>query len=189
MAMVIPFENRALARLREQLGAAEEAREDLIAFARGHSGAVASIHEAVLAAIEARGIDQLFSVVTRDWPAILGIDSVALGLVVGEQGFRVDGSTVQRLEARLLERAIERVDGVEMRGVKRGHPLFGAMSGEIRAEALIAVDCGPGLPRGLLVLGQRDALTPDTRHGAILLRFLGRSLAAMLARWLTAPKD
>ena len=189
MALVIPFEDRALARLRKRLGAAEEAREDLIAFARGHSGAVASIHDAVLSAIEARGIDELFGVVTRDWPAILGIDSVALGLVVGEQGFRADAGTVQRLEARLLERVIDRVDEVEMRGVKRGHPLFGAMSGKIRAEALIAIECGPGLPRGLLVLGQCDALSPDTRQGAILLRFLGRSLAAMLARWLTAPID
>jgi uncharacterized protein YigA (DUF484 family) len=51
MATVIPFEERAVARLRDRLGAAEEANQDLIAFARGHSGAVASIHQAVLAAI------------------------------------------------------------------------------------------------------------------------------------------
>ena len=53
MATVIPFEERAVARLRDRLGAAEEANQDLIAFARGHSGAVASIHQAVLAAIGA----------------------------------------------------------------------------------------------------------------------------------------
>ena len=44
MATVIPFEERAVAHLRERLGEAQEANEDLIAFARGHSGAVASIH-------------------------------------------------------------------------------------------------------------------------------------------------
>jgi len=43
MGRVIPFEERAVARLRERLGAAEEANQDLLAFARGHSGAVASI--------------------------------------------------------------------------------------------------------------------------------------------------
>src|SRR3982750_2415875 len=59
MATVIPFEERAVAHLRERLGAVEEANEDLIAFARGHSGAVASIHSAVLAAIEADGVDGL----------------------------------------------------------------------------------------------------------------------------------
>ena len=41
MATVIPFEERAVAHLRERLGAVEEANQDLIAFARGHSGAVA----------------------------------------------------------------------------------------------------------------------------------------------------
>ena len=44
MATVIPFEERAVAHLRERLGAVEEANQDLIAFARGHSGAVTSIH-------------------------------------------------------------------------------------------------------------------------------------------------
>ena len=44
MAKVIPFEERAVAHLRERLGEAVEANQDLIAFARGHSGAVASIH-------------------------------------------------------------------------------------------------------------------------------------------------
>ena len=61
MATVIPFEERAVAHLRERLGAVEEANQDLIAFARGHSGAVASIHEAVLAAIEADGIEACFT--------------------------------------------------------------------------------------------------------------------------------
>ena len=84
MATVIPFEERAVAHLRERLGAAVEANEDLIAFARGHSGAVTAIHAAVLAAIEADGIDGLFHVVTQEWPLILGIDAVALSLIVGD---------------------------------------------------------------------------------------------------------
>ena len=95
MATVIPFEERAVAHLRERLGAAEEANQDLIAFARGHSGAVASIHDAVLAAIEADSIEALLHVVTQEWPLILGIDAVALSLIVGDQGFRADGGGVQ----------------------------------------------------------------------------------------------
>lgn len=70
MATVIPFEERAVARLRERLGAAEEANQDLIAFARGHSGAVSSIHEAVLAVIDAESIEELLHVVTQEWPLV-----------------------------------------------------------------------------------------------------------------------
>src|SRR3954468_2534004 len=125
MATVIPFEERAVAHLRQRLGEAEEANQDLIAFARGHSGAVASIHSAVLAAIEADSIESLLHVVTQEWPLILRIDAVALSLIVGNQGFRADGGGVQHVDPALLRRAIDQVQGVEMRTVERGHPLFG----------------------------------------------------------------
>jgi len=189
MGKVIPFEERAVAHLRQRLGAAEEANQDLIAFARGHSGAVASIHEAVLAAIDADGIDGLLHVVTQEWPLILGIDAVALSLIVGDRGFRADGGGVQMVDPEILRRAIELVAGVEMRTVDRGHPLFGPACELIRAEALIRIDCDPPLPSGLLALGQRQALSLDARHGSELLMFLGRSIAAMIRRWLTDPQN
>jgi uncharacterized protein YigA (DUF484 family) len=88
-----------------------------------------------------------------------------------------------------LRRAIDRVDGVEMRAVERGHPLFGPACDLIRAEALIRIDCEPPLPVGLLVLGQRAELHLDARHGSELLMFLGRSLAAMIRKWLTLPHN
>ena len=80
MAQVINFEDHALAKLRARIAAAEEANQDLIAFARGHSGAVASIHEAVLAVIEAEGLDHLIHIVTQEWPQMLGLDAVAMAL-------------------------------------------------------------------------------------------------------------
>jgi len=187
MATVIPFEERAVAHLRERLGAAEEANQDLIAFARGHSGAVASIHSAVLAAMEADGVDALLHVVTQEWPLILRIDAVALALIIGDKGFRADGNGVQMVEPRLLERAVGEINGVEMRTVERGHPLFGPACDLIRAEALIRIDCEAPLPCGLLVLGQRAELALDARHGSELLLFLGRSLAAMIRRCLVEP--
>jgi uncharacterized protein YigA (DUF484 family) len=188
MATVIPFEERAVAHLRQRLGVVEEANQDLIAFARGHSGAVASIHEAVLAVIDTDSIESLLHVVTQEWPLILGIDSVALSLVVGTQGFRADGGGVQIVDPAILRRAIDRVAGVEMRTVTRGHPLFGPACDLIRAEALIRIDCEPPLPCGLLALGQRAELSLDARHGSELLMFLGRSLAAMIRKWLTTPQ-
>jgi len=189
MATVIPFEERAVAHLRQRLGVIEEANQDLIAFARGHSGAVASIHEAVLAAIDADSIEALLHVVTQEWPLILGIDSVALSLIVGEQGFRADGSGVQQVDPAILRRAVERIATVEMRTVERGHPLFGPACDLIRAEALIRIDCEPPLPVGLLALGQRTELSLDPRHGSELLMFLGRALAAMIRKWVTVPQS
>src|SRR5258706_10216840 len=125
MGRVISFENHALANLRARVAAAEEANQDLIAFARGHSGAVASIHAAVLAAIEAEGLDHLLHVVTQEWPQILGLDAVAVALFAGEMGVRADASGLQFVDPRLIEKSVREFDGVLLRGVGRGHPLFG----------------------------------------------------------------
>src|ERR1700761_8289333 len=87
MGSVISFEDRAVATLRARVAEVEEANQDLIAFARGHSGAVAQIHASALAAIEADGLEHLIHIVTQDWPQMLGVDAVALALFVGDIGF------------------------------------------------------------------------------------------------------
>jgi len=184
MGKVIPFEEWAVAKLRDRLGAAESAKEDLIAFARGHSGATASIHAAVLAMIEADDIDQLFDTVTRVWPRLLGLDHVTLALVVEDKGFRVESGYVGTVERRIVDRAIEQLDPVTMRTVPCGHPLFGSAVGNVRSEALILLPSQAPLPYGLLLLGHQDAVSLDNRHGAQLLGFLGSSLAAMIRRCL-----
>jgi uncharacterized protein YigA (DUF484 family) len=59
----------------------------------------------------------------------------------------------------------------------------------IRAEAIIRIECEPPLPAGLLALGQRSEQSLDAPHGSELLMFLGRSLAAIIRRWLVNPTD
>jgi uncharacterized protein YigA (DUF484 family) len=184
MGSVISFENHALATLRARVAAAEEANQDLIAFARGHSGAVTSIHAAVLAAIETDGLDHLLHVVTQEWPQILGLDAVAVALFAGDMGVRADASGLQFVDPRLVERSVKDFDGVLLRGVDRGHPLFGPACELIRAEALIRLTSEPPLPSGLLALGQRNAQSFETRHGSELLIFLGRVLTRCMGRWL-----
>lgn len=184
MGNVINFEERAVANLRARVAAAEEANQDLIAFARGHSGAVASIHAAVLAAIDAEGFDHLIHIVTQDWPQILGLDAVAVALFAGDKGMRADASGMQFVDPRVIRRSIEAVDGVVLRGVKRGHPLFGPACSLIRAEALVRLDSDPPLPGGMLALGQRAGQKFETGHGSELLMFLGGVLSRQMGRWL-----
>jgi uncharacterized protein YigA (DUF484 family) len=184
MGKVISFEEKAVAKLRARVAAAEEANQDLIAFARGHSGAVASIHEAVLAAIEAEGFDHLIHIVTQEWPQILGLDAVAVALFVGDKGVRADASGLQFVDPRVIERSLDGLEGVVLRGVERGHPLFGPACDLIRAEALVRLDSEPPLPGGLLALGQRAAQGFETRHGSELLLFLGRVLTRSMGRCL-----
>ena len=183
MGRVIQFEEQAVARLRDRLGAAESARADLLAYARGHSGAVATIHLAVIAALEADSFDALVAVVTREWPTMLRLDSVALALVVGGQGFRLDSRGVEHLEPALVDRALAGIDEVALREVGRGHPLFGAAATSVRAEALVGLEGAAPWPYGLLLLGQSGESPTPSAEGTQLLQFLGASLGAMLRRW------
>jgi uncharacterized protein len=184
MGTVIDFEARGLASLKRRVAEVEEANQDLIAFARGHSGAVSAIHEAVLAAMDAEGLDHLIHVVTQEWPHILGLDAVALALFVGDKGMRADASGLQFVDRAVIARIVDELDGVLLRDCERGHPLFGPASELIRAEALIRLDAPKPLPSGVLVLGQRKAQGFDTRHGSELLLFLGGVVSRTIGRWL-----
>ncbi|WP_253201021.1 DUF484 family protein [Sphingomonas quercus] len=182
--MVIDFEKQAVATLRRRVAEVEEANQDLIAFARGHSGAVSSIHAAVLAAIEADGLDHLLHIVTQGWPETLGLDAVSLAVTVGGRGMRADLSGLQFVEPRMIDRAMQGVNGVVLRGVEQGHPLFGPAASLIRAEALITLSATNPALTGLLVLGQRGGQRFETLHGSELLVFLGATLSRMIGRWL-----
>ena len=184
MGTLVDFEGHAVASLRRRVAEVEEANQDLIAFARGHAGAVSAIHQAVIAALDAEGLDHLIHIITQVWPQMLGLDAVSLALFVEDRAMRADASGMQFVDRRIVERSIEDIDGVVLRGVERGHPLFGPASDLIRAEALIRLDGAPPLPSGLLALGQRRAQGFETGHGSELLLFLGNVVSRMIGRWL-----
>jgi len=183
MAAVIDFGPHAMASLRARMAAVEEANRDLVAFARGHSGTVSAIHAAVLEATAAEGFDHLVHIVTHVWPDTLGLDAVALALVAGDRAVRADASGLHPVETVIVARSIDAVDGVELRGGERGHPLFGPAAELIRTEALIRLGSSERLGRGLLLLGQRRPQGFETRAGAELLHFLGAMLSRMIGRW------
>jgi hypothetical protein len=114
---------------------------------------------------------------------MLGLDCVAMALLIGEQGFRIDRAGISRCEPALIRRAAGQVGEVALRSVEQGHPLFGKASEWVRAEALVAIDADAPYPRGLLLLGQAGDAADASDQGSQLLQFLGSTLGAMLRRW------
>src|SRR3546814_7777871 len=100
---VVDFHSEALIRLKTRVAALGEANSDLIAFARGHRGAVQQIHAAALAALDATSFEHLVHVVTRGWPGILRVDVVALALATNGQGIRAGAQGLQRSEEHTSE--------------------------------------------------------------------------------------
>lgn len=177
----IDFETSAVATLRKRVSEVEEINEDLIAFARGHAGAVSSIHEAVLAAIACDSPRELATVITCRWPMLLRVNEVAFAWSYGDKAFRANRDGMREVEPRLVDRMADMMRPVEMRGVGRGHPLFGAASESIHSEVLIRLDSLSGC--GVIALGQSEMSAIEGHHGARLLRFLGQAVSHMLERW------
>jgi uncharacterized protein len=176
----IDFETGAVASLRRRVAEIEEINDDLVAFARGHAGAVSAIHDAVLAALAAPDRDAFFHVLAWSWPRLLKVDAVAIAWS-GADAFRADRDGVSPVEGRLIVRMADALPSVTIRPCARAHPLFGASGEAVRSEALIRLDGEMGI--GLLALGQKEGASAEGRHGAKLLRFLGASVAHMLERW------
>jgi uncharacterized protein len=179
----IDFEAGAVATLRRRVAEIEEINDDLVAFARGQTSAVAAIHDAVLAAIAATDAGELAAIVTCRWPRLLKVDEVALFWSSGTHAFHADSASLRTVEPRLVERMSDMLRPVTLRRVGRGHPVFGAAADDLQSEALIRLDGLSGC--GLIALGQRDAPAAEGRHGTRLLRFLGQSISHMLDRWPT----
>lgn len=184
MAEVIRFEEVGVAKLRDRLGEIETANADLIAYARGHHRATNAIHEAVLAAMAADGVEEALTVIAHDWPEHLGIDRAAVALVVGDKAFRIDIDGTFALEPEWIDRAHRLADPVALKTGDHGDALFGAAAPDMKSEAIIRIGEQQGdAPYGVLLLGEKRRRDLPGGEGTSLLSFLGRSLGAMIAGW------
>ena len=181
---VVDFQSEALVRLRTRVAALGEANSDLLAYARGHSGAVQQIHAAALAALDATGFEHLLHVVTQDWAQILRVDAVGIGLTTQGQGIRAGAQGLQFIDPEQVELWCHLLPVGQVRSVNHGSPVFGLAAPLIRAEAMIALHLEPPLPGGILALGSRESHAFGDHHGSELLGFLGQVVSRMIARWL-----
>lgn len=182
MGQLIQFDTHAVQRLQKRLGAVEQENQDLIAFAKGHWGAVASIHSAALECVEADSLETLADIVTCRWPEILGIDVAAFAMSTKRSAFAADSSGLRPVEAKFVERCANALPPVKVRTVPAGHPIFGSAASQVRAEALIRLGARRAGLTGILALGQGSPVELRTGHGSELLLFLGRILETTARR-------
>jgi uncharacterized protein YigA (DUF484 family) len=177
-------EHGAVQSLRQRIAEVEQTNGELLAFARGHSGAANAIQEAVLAMMEAESLETFATVVAHEWPALLGVDSVALAWSADGVAFAADRTGLRPVEPRLVVRMAGMDRAVTIRQVDRGHPLFGHEAESIRAEIAIRLAGARGI--GLILLGEHQATAIDPPAASRLLRFLGRAASVILERWSLA---
>ncbi len=161
----------ALLRAERAHSAAMTERADFVlASRRAAAGLAARVQEAVLALIRA---DDPVECVTTELPALLAVDAASLCIEAPLRGARTvpEGTVSSCLGSR----------GVVLRRDAGDAPLLhGEATRLAHHEALVRVP-GDG-PDAMLALVARDANVLDASQGTSALAFLGRVLAAALAR-------
>ena len=183
MSEVIDFQKEAIGRLRARVAELDGVNDSLLAITRGHRGATAMVHRAVLAALDADGLDHLVHVVIADWVDMLGLDVIVLALESGRQHIRMGTGGVRFLAPQDLE-ALFPHGATVVHG--RSLDLFGEAQPLLQSYVAIRLPAVPPLPTGVLALGSRAPAAFEVGFETELFDFLGAVVSRSVARWLTA---
>lgn len=183
---VADFQQFMIEKLRQDLDQMKGCAEHLINTTRSNMTTTARTHEAVLAALDAKGMAELAQVVNEDLPRLLDVDVVTLCFETGDAcgGLSVPG--VQRVVPGSVDAVL---GGPEhdslLRARAAGDPaIFGAGAGLVASFALVRLRCGD-CPPGLLALGSREERTFHADQGTELLGFLAQVIERAAQRWLS----
>jgi uncharacterized protein len=182
---VIDFQSEALGRLRARVSALDSSNAELLAHSRDHQTSDHRLFTAVLAALDAGGLDHLIHIVTADWVDILRVDVVALALESAGQRVNLSTSGIQFLAAGGLDDLVPAEALVRVEAVDQGAQVFGPAASLVRSQALVRFGGEGAAPVGLLGLGSREETGFAGHGGSVGLLFLAQVLERCLVRWLS----
>ncbi|MBF0561477.1 MAG: DUF484 family protein [Alphaproteobacteria bacterium] len=183
---VVDFQHFLVQGLREQLDRLRGCTDELLVTTRSNMSTQSRIHAAVLAMLDAEGLDGLYRVIADDLTSLLDLDITVLC-------FEPGGDYPQIWPMATLETGdVDDLMGdreVLLRERVNGDPrLFGEEAELVRSDALVRIRMGADLPEGVLALGTRVADAFHPGQGTELLFFLARVLESSVRRWLTAAE-
>jgi uncharacterized protein YigA (DUF484 family) len=175
---VVDLQHEALRRLR--------AKQDvLVDNSRSNMSVQLATHEAVLAMMEARTLDEFIGIIQDEVPILLDIDMacVALEGAVEAIDISADGMPVLLPSGEIQKRLGD--DDVQLiADVAPGDDLFGAARDLVQSVAIARLYPSEAMPAGLLILGSRDANTFHPQQGTELITFMARVAEILVEKWL-----
>ena len=175
---VVDLQHEALKRLR--------AKQDvLVDTSRSNMSVQLATHEAVLAMMEARSLDEFIGIVQDEVPILLDIDMAAVALegAVETIDMSAEGMPVLLPTGEIQKRLGD--DDVQlMASVEPGDHLFGAARDLVKSVAIARLYPSEAMPAGLLILGARDENTFHPHQGTELITFMARVAEILVEKWL-----
>lgn len=186
---VVDLRGIAMARLEARLDRLEDTHRSVIAAAYDNLAGTNQVHRAVLHLLEAPRFDAFLRDLGTEVAGALRVDATRLVLESSAAG----GADLGRLGTVLAVEGPGFVDGyLGARGravvLRQVRPVDGRLYGErapdIRSEACLRLDLGPGRLPGLLALGAEDPHHFSPQQGTDLLGFFGGVFERVMRRWL-----
>lgn len=194
-ANIVDMRGMAMERLESRLNRLEETHRAVIAAAYENLSSTNQIHRAVLQMLEPVEFETFLHDLAGPVAEVLRVDSVRLVLETAQSA---PDPSVRRLGAVLMVAEPGQVDAymAGRRGPARrkvvlrqtlpaSDSVHGAAAGDIRSEAMMRLDLGPGRLPGMLVFGSEDPHQFRPGQGTDLLAFLAGVFERAMQRWLS----
>jgi uncharacterized protein YigA (DUF484 family) len=193
---IVDLRGIAMQRLEERLDRLEDTHRSVIAAAYENLAGTNQIHRAVLQLLESTSFEDFLTNLGTDVAASLRVDAVRLVLETVQEDGQNDPA-VRRLGDVLQVGPRGMVMGymtsgrsvasrpVVLRAVTpMAATVYGSGAADIRSEAVMKLDFGPGRMPAMLVFGSEDPHMFKALQGTDLLTFFAGVFERLMRRWL-----
>lgn len=182
---VADFQYHLIHKLQEEVHELHALQASLFATAQENQETQERVLEAMLTVLHAASVEDIFTIVTRQWPEILGVDAVHFCC----EEIALKGWLEEYPEVIVLpENEISLLFSVKRQAILRPYVrsdsrIFGRKSIHIISEALIRIKMNSCTAPMMLVFGAAQPGTYAPAQDVSLITFLGKVLAATLDMW------
>lgn len=183
---VVDLRGLAMERLEARLDRLEDTHRSVVAAAYENLAGTNQVHRSVLKLMAARGFAATLDALAGDVADVLRVDALHLVLESAEPGAPAPHPAVAPVPAGAVAAHVARgrdapARRVTLRGCDGGDPaIHGAGAADLRSEALLVLDLGPGRLPAMLALGAEDPHQFRAGQGTDLLAFLAGCLESLL---------
>ncbi|UWQ22608.1 DUF484 family protein [Jannaschia sp. W003] len=188
---IVDLRGIAMERLEARLDRLEDTHRSVIAAAYENLAGTNQIHRSVLRILDCATFPALLDFLAGELSEILRVDAVRLVLESTEPGEAPHPAVVPvaigAVEAYVAGGRVAPPRPVTLRQcAPAGDAVFGDRAADLRSEALLQLDLGPGRAAAMLALGGEDPHQFRAGQGTDLLQFLAGCLERTLRRHLGA---
>ncbi len=192
---VVDLRSMAMERLETRIERLEDTHRAVIAAAYENLSSTNQIHRAILKMLDAERFEDFVLSLGGNVAEVLRVDCQRLVL---ESGGVEDEAAMRQLGGVLVVRAPGFVERYMAAGrnvpprqivLRQGEPAgdapYGPVAGDLRSEALLRLDMGPGRLPAMLAMGSEDPHRFKPGQGTDLLAFFAGTFERVLRRWLS----